>query len=481
MAVELLVNATAREVRVVTVADGVLQDLAIEHAARRGLTGNVYMGRVVRVLPGMQAAFVEIGLARTAFLHADDLATRGAPPRADIRTLVREGDPLLVQVLKEPLGTKGARLTAHLAIPSRYLVLLPGDATIGVSGRITAEDERERLRDLVAAGRGDAPDGYIVRTAAEGADAAALRADQDLLAHVWTAIRKRAAVAAVPSLVHADWPLEIRALRDLAQAGLSRVVVDSATVAARLRGFADEFLPDLAGRIEACDDARPLFDRYGIEGEIARLLERRVELRSGGYLVIDQTEAMTTVDVNTGGFVGHLDQEDTIFRTNLEAATALARQLRLRNIGGIVIVDFIDMADAAHRAGVSEALAAAVAGDPGRPQVADVSPLGLVAMTRKRTRESLGHLLCRPCPACHGIGLIKTPVAVCQEIFRALRRLGGDASARECVVLASREVVECLLEGEAPGLAEVTGVLRRPVRLQAETQFAPDHFDVVLV
>jgi ribonuclease G len=481
VAVELLVNATAREVRVATVADGVLQDLAIEHASRRGLTGNVYMGRVARVLPGMQAAFVELGLARTAFLHADDLATRGAPPRADIRALVREGDPLLVQVLKEPLGTKGARLTAHLAIPSRYLVLLPGDPTIGVSGRISDEAERERLRELVAAGRGDAPDGYIVRTAAEGADADALRADQDLLARLWTAIRQRAAVVPVPSLVHADWPLEIRALRDLPQGGISRVVVDSAPVAARLLEFADQFLPDLAGRIELCDDPRPLFDRHGIEDEIARLLERRVELRSGGYLVIDQTEAMTTVDVNTGGYVGHHDPEETIFRTNLEAATALARQLRLRNLGGIVIVDFIDMAEVAHREQVCAALAAAVAGDPGRPQLADVSPLGLVAMTRKRTRESLGHLLCRPCPTCHGTGHVKTPVAVCQEIFRAVRRLAREAGSRECVVLASREVIDCLLAGEAPGLAELSEVLPRPVRLQAEAQFAPDQFDVVLV
>jgi ribonuclease G len=484
MTVELLVNASAREVRVATLVDGVLEDLALEHASRRGLTGNLYRGRVARVLPGMQAAFVEIGLARTAFLHADDLATRGPPglaQRADIRGLVREGDAVLVQVLKEPLGTKGARLTAHLAIPSRYLVLLPGDPTIGISGRITDEAERERLRALVVAGRGDAPDGYIVRTAAEGVDGDALRADQDLLARLWASIRQRAAVAPVPSLVHADPALEIRALRDLPPGIIDRVVVDSGAVATRMREFAGQLLPGLADRIEVCTDPRPLFDRLGIEAEIARLLERRVELRSGGYLVIDQTEAMTTVDVNTGGYVGHRDQEDTIFRTNLEAATALARQLRLRNLGGIVIVDFIDMAEPGHREQVVAALAAAVAGDPGRPQLADVSPLGLVAMTRKRTRDSLGHLLCRPCPACHGTGQVKTPVAVCAEIFRAVRRLGRDAGHRECVVLAGREVIDCLLGDEAAGLAEVSDGLPRPVRLQAEAQFGPDQFDVVLV
>jgi ribonuclease G len=481
MAVEVLVNATAREVRVAVVEQGALQEVAIEQASRQGLTGNIYRGRVARVLPGMQAAFVEVGLGRTAFLHVDDLAPRGTGERPAIRDLVREGDPLLVQVLKEPVGTKGARLTAHLAIPSRYLVLLPGDPTIGVSGRIGDEAERERLRSLVSAGRSSPDDGYIVRTAADGVDEAALRADQQFLGRLWCDIRARAAVAAVPSLVHADLPLEVRALRDLPGADTARVIVDSAAVAARLHEFADRFLPGLVGRIEVADDPRPLFDRYGIDDEIARLLERRVPLRSGGYLVFDRTEAMTTVDVNTGGYVGHRDQDETILRTNLEAAAALARQLRLRNLGGMIIVDFIDMATEDHRRQVLAALAAALAGDPGRPQLADGMPLGLVALTRKRTRESLGQVLCRPCPACGGGGYIKTPAAVSHEILRMVRRLGRDAGSRECVVLAHREVIECLQGDEAAGLAEVNGLLQRPVRLQPEAQCAPDHFDVVLV
>jgi ribonuclease G len=481
MTVEVLVNATAREVRVAVIDQGSLQDIAIEQAARYGITGNIYRGRVARVLPGMQAAFVDVGLGRTAFLHADDLAPRGTGERSAIRDLVREGDALLVQALKEPVGTKGARLTARLAIPSRYLVLLPGDPAIGVSGRIADEAERERLRSVVTAGRTGEADGYIVRTAAEGVDEAALRADQAFLARLWADIRGRAAVAAVPSLVHADLPLEVRALRDLPGAESARVIVDSPAVAARLHEFADRFLPGLVGRIEVADDPRPLFDRYGIEDEIARLLERHVPLRSGGYLVFDQTEAMTTVDVNTGGYVGHRDQDDTILRTNLEAATALARQLRLRNLGGMIIVDFIDMATEDHRRQVLAALATALAGDPGRPQLAEGMPLGLVALTRKRTRDSLAQVLCRPCPACAGGGRIKTPVAVCHEIFRAVRRLGRDAGSRECVVLAHREVIDCLQQGEAAGLAEVNALLPRPLRLQPEPQCAPDQFDVVLV
>lgn len=481
MTLEVLVNATAREVRVAVVDQGSLQDIAVEQAARCGIAGNIYRGRVARVLPGMQAAFVDIGAGRTAFLHADDVAPRTAGERAAIRDLVREGDALLVQVLKEPVGTKGARLTARLAIPSRYLVLLPGDPAIGVSGRISDETERERLRSVVSAGRDGEADGCIVRTAAEGVDAATLAADREFLARLWADIRGRAAVAAVPSLVHADLPLEVRALRDLPGAGSARVIVDSPAVAARLQDFAGRFMPGLVGRIEVADDQRPLFDRHGIEGELARLLDRQVPLRSGGCLVFDQTEAMTTVDVNTGGYVGHHDQDDTILRTNLEAATALARQLRLRNVGGMVIVDFIDMATEGHRQQVLAALTQALAGDPGRPQLAEGMPLGLVALTRKRTRDSLAQVLCRPCPTCGGGGRIKTPVAVCHEIFRAVRRLGRDAGSRQCVVLAHADVIDCLQQGEAAGLAEVNALLPQPVRLQPESQCAPDQFDVVLV
>lgn len=488
MSEEILINVGTREVRAAVVENGVLTEILVERAARRGLTGNIYQGRVARVLPGMQAAFIEIGLSRTGFLHASDIRPPpGAPALApgaepNIRDLVREGDAVLVQVAKDQLGSKGARLTTFITMPSRYLVLLPGDDGTGISGRIEDESERLRLKGLVEGlAAQDLPGGYIIRTAAEGAGGDSLRADAAFLKRLWQSVDARARELSAPALVHEDLPLPIRVMRDLVTPQTAQVRIDSAEHGAALREFALAFMPEIAPRIALYTGGRPIFDLYGVEDEIHKAMERKVELKSGGYLIIDQTEAMTTVDVNTGAYVGHRNLEETIFRTNLEAAVAIARQLRLRNLGGIIIIDFIDMLEQTHRAQVMEALMAALAGDRARAQVAPESPLGLLALTRKRTRESLERLLCQPCPTCHGRGQVQTPETVCYEIFREILRQHGQFSFKEYVVLAHPEVVERLLDEESASIAELEERTGKSIRLQTEGLCAPDHFDVVLV
>jgi len=501
---EILINVTPQETRVAMVENAVLAEVSIERARRRGLVGNIYRGRVVRVLPGMDAAFVELGLERTAFLHVSDIAgghKSGATARAaeadgeqppapaptsngypPIGELLHEGQELLVQIIKEPLGTKGARLTTHLTIPSRYLVLMPNDPNVGVSSKIEDEAERARLRGAVEA-RMD-PErgwGWILRTAAEGVSEEALATDMRLLERIWLSAEERAREVPTGTVVHEDLPLPLRTLRDLTGRSIERIRVDSAEACARMRRFAREFLPEMAAAIEPYDGDRPIFEIYGIEDEIQRALERKVELKSGGYLVIDQTEAMTTIDVNTGAFVGHRNLEETIFKTNLEAAQAIARQLRLRNLGGIIIIDFIDMSEGEHRRKVLGALEKALDGDHARTQVCDVSALGLVEMTRKRTRESLEHVLCTTCPTCGGRGSIKSPETVCYEIFREILREARQFDARQLMVLASQEVVDMLLDEESTSLAELEAFIGIPTRLQAEALYAPEQFDVVLV
>ncbi|MDE2274229.1 MAG: ribonuclease G, partial [Gammaproteobacteria bacterium] len=458
MSEEILINVTPRETRVALLDNGVVQELYIERLQRRGLVGNIYKGKVSRVLPGMQAAFIDAGLERTAFLHAADVlksayedhgSEQAAPP--DVRTLLHEGQELLVQVLKDPLGTKGARLTTRISIPSRYLVFLPEGTGIGLSNRIEEPAERDRLHDLVRTFADGQRGGYIVRTAAEGAPAEALRADMLFLEKLWQTVAARAADTPAGRLVHADLPLSVRILRDLFGSEVEQVRVDSAEAHARMHEFAAMFVPEMTPRIQLYDGARPIFDLYGIEDEIRKALERKVTLKSGGYLIIDQTEAMTTVDVNTGAFVGHRNLEDTILKTNLEAAQAIARQLRLRNLGGIIIIDFIDMTDPGHRQQVLQALQQALAGDRAKNQVSEVSALGLVQMTRKRTRESLQHVLCMPCPVCQGRGALRTPETVCYDIFREILRVTRQFEVRELRVLAAQEVVDRLLDEESTG------------------------------
>ncbi len=488
MKAEILINVTAREVRAAVVVNGGLQEVLIERASRRGLLGNIYKGRVARVLPGMQAAFIEVGLERTAFLHTSDIAPRPGVPAemqgrdAAIRDLLREGDEVLVQVLKDPMGTKGARLTTFITVPSRYLVLLPHGSGIGISSRIEDAAERERLKQVMVAMLEPDPEyGFILRTVAEGASPEALRADMAYLLKVWDLIGQNARAACAGSLVHEDLPLAVRVVRDLVNAGIERVLVDSGASYERLREFATTFMPDLAPLIERYVEPRPILDLYGVEDEIQKALQRKVQLKSGGYAVIDQTEAMTTVDVNTGGYVGHRNLEETIFRTNLEAAMAIARQLRLRNLGGIIIIDFIDMDAAAHRQQVLQALRSALQEDHAHTEITQVSPLGLVEMTRKRTRESLEHIMCQACPTCAGGGSVKTPETVCYEIFREILRQHAQFSIREMVVLAHQDVIELLLDEESPSLAELSDLTGKPIRLQAEAQYAQDQFDVVLL
>ena len=490
MSEEILVNVNPRETRAALLENGVLQEVFIERESRRGLAGNIYKGRVQRVLPGMQAAFVDVGLERTAFLHVSDIlrggetggetgVEAGEEREARIRELVSEGQDVLVQVVKDPLGTKGARLTTFITIPSRYLVFLPYGSGLGVSARIEDDEERARLREILEHIAVTFPGGWIVRTAAEGAPRDALRADMLFLGKLWEAISAQGKRCASGSLVHADLDLPLRLLRDLLAPRVERVRVDDAGVYARMRQFATSFIPEMELKIEVYAEPRPIFDMYAVEDEIARALERKVPLKSGGYLVIDQTEAMTTVDVNTGAYVGHRNLEETIFRTNLEAAQAIARQLRLRNLGGIIIVDFIDMEEEDHRKQVLAAFEHALQGDHARNQITEVSRLGLVEMTRKRTRESLEHILCRACPACHGRGSVKTPESVCYEIFRDILRQSRQFDFQELLVLAHAEVLDLLLDEEAPSLAELESLTGKPIRLQAESGYSHDQFDVV--
>jgi ribonuclease G len=494
VSVEILVNVAPRETRAAILENGVVQEVHIERTSRRGLVSNLYKGRVSRVLPGMQAAFVEIGLERTAFLHAADIAATasddtllgasaaGASAVEDIRRLVNAGDEILVQVIKDPIGTKGARLTTFVALPSRYLVYMPRGQAIGVSARIEDEAERARLKttllELVSNG---GEGGYIIRTAAQGASADNLRDDMNYLAKLWEHVRGAAAAAGAGSVVHEDLPLSLRVLRDELARGVSRVLVDTPRELERMREFAGAFMPEAVPVIELYSGPRPLFDLNGVEEEIAKALDRKVPLKSGGHLVIDQTEAMTTIDVNTGAYVGHRNLEETIFRTNLEAAVSIARQLRLRNLGGIIIIDFIDMRDEPHRRAVLTALERALAGDRAQTHIVSLSPLGLVEMTRKRTRESLEHLLCEACPSCEGRGFIRTPETVCNEIFREIVRQSRQFASRELLILAHQDVVDRLLDEESATLGELEAQVGRPIRLQVETLYGVDQYDVVLV
>jgi ribonuclease G len=483
MSTEILVNIGQQETRVALVEGGAAQEIHMQRASRHGLTGNIYKGAVQRVLPGMQAAFVEIGLERTAFLHVADMLplSPGNNETPSIMQLLTEGQQVLVQILKDPMGSKGARLTTLLSIPSRYLVLLPHEKHVGVSARIEDDGERDRLREVLdALQQRIAPDyGLIARTAAEGADAQALEADVAFLLRLWKAISDQSANSKPGTLVHGDLPLSMRILRDLLGTDVERVRIDDAEECRRVKQFAQLFVPRAAPLIELYEGAAPIFDLYGVEDDIDRALKRRVELKSGGHLVIDQTEAMTTIDVNTGAYIGHRNLEETVLKTNLEAAQAIARQLRLRNLGGIIILDFIDMKSEDHRAQVVRALERALAADHARTQIYPFSPLGLIEMTRKRTRESLGHILCEPCPNCAGSGTVKTVETVCHEVAREVQRAARQFEAKGFLVLAAPNVIQRLVEEESLGLADLETALERPIRLQAESAYTQESFDVV--
>jgi ribonuclease G len=480
---EILVNVTPQETRVAVMQQGSVQELHVERTASRGLVGNIYLGVVSRVLPGMQSAFVQIGLDRAAFLHVADIwGHRSGEDVRPIERLLHEGDTVLVQVIKDPIGTKGARLATQVSIAGRFLVYLPQESHIGISQRIEDETERAHLREkLQALMPSQQTGGFIIRTMAETATDDELRADLDYLQRLWTGIQERARTSSAPAVLYQDLNLSLRVLRDFVTELTERVLVDSRETFTRMQSFARDYTLPFAERIQHYSGERPLFDLYGVEDEIERALGRRVPLKSGGYLIIDQTEALTTVDVNTGGFVSGRSFDDTIFKTNLEAAQVIARQLRLRNLGGIIIIDFIDMDNDTHREAVLAEFKKALALDRTRMTVNGFTALGLVEMTRKRTRESLAHVLCEPCPTCHGRGELKTAQTVCYEILRELMREARMYDAREFRILASQKVVDTFLDEEAQGLAMLEEFIGKPIRLQVETLYNQEQYDIVLV
>ena len=493
MSEEILINVTPRETRVALVENGMLQELHIERSSRRGVVGNVYKGRVQRVMPGMQAAFVEIGLDRAAFLHASDILRlpqvqpgeseepAPTPPPLPISSLVQEGQEIVVQVVKDPIGSKGARLTTQISIPSRYLVLLPYSRVIGVSARIEDDAERTRLKTIMAELVNGSGLGYIVRTNAEGQSAEALAEDVDYLRRAWHVIGEASKSMKVGQRIYEDLSLPLWAVRDLMRKEVDKVRVDSRETFERLMEFARQFMPDLAERVEHYSGERPVFDLYGVEDEIQRAMQKEVPLKSGGYLIIDQTEAMTTVDVNTGSFLGQRNLEETVYRTNLEAAQSVARQLRLRNLGGIIIIDFIDMTDDEHKRQVLRTLEKGLARDHTKTTVYDFSPLGLVEMTRKRTTESLERQLCEPCHECGGRGSLKTPETIIYEIFREITRAVRQFEATQLLVIASPKVVGKITDEESSAVAELEEFLGKGIRFQADEQYAQEQFDVVLL
>jgi ribonuclease G len=485
---QILINVTPQETRVAVTEQGAVQELHIERDSSRGLVGNVYLGRVCRVLPGMQSAFVEIGLPRAAFLHVADIwsarnGNGGAtePPRP-IEKILSEGQTLLVQVVKDPIGSKGARLSTQVSIAGRLLVYLPQDPHIGISQRIEDENEREQLREKVHAliPPGETG-GFIVRTVAETATETELAADIEYLVTLWKQIRQAAQSAAAQELLYRDLSLATRVLRDLVTDSTERIIVDSRETFAKVQDFAARYTRQALPILEHYTGERPLFDLFGVEDEIERALARRVDLKSGGYVIIDQTEALTTIDVNTGGFVSGRSFDDTIFKTNLEAAQSIARQLRLRNLGGIIIVDFIDMDSQEHRDAVLAEFRKALARDRTRVTVNGFSQLGLVEMTRKRTRESLAHVLCEPCPVCEGRGELKTAQTVCYDILREIMRAHRQFNAKEYRILASQKVIDLFLEEESGSLTQLGDFIGKPISMQVETAYMQEQYDVILV
>ncbi|MDO8772092.1 MAG: ribonuclease G [Burkholderiaceae bacterium] len=504
---EILINWSPQETRVAVVENGAVQELHVERSLERGLVGNVYLGKVARVLPGMQSAFIDIGLERAAFLHVADLvssinlrhtdheesaadAGAGAPQLTPIEKQVFEGKTLVVQVIKEPIGTKGARLSTQISLSGRLLVFLPQDKHIGVSQKIPADQRKQlrtRLQALATAAaqaeNASAPSvgGYILRTNAEEALDAELADDISYLRKTWVRIQDASKRLPPKSVLHQDLNLLQRVMRDLVSDTTQLIRIDSLAQHEKLLIFGREFMPSAAEKLQHYKGERPIFDLFNIDDEIAKALGSRVDLKSGGYLIVDQTEAMTTVDVNTGGYVGARNFDETIFKTNLEAAGAIARQLRLRNLGGIIVVDFIDMTRQDHRTAVLEEFRKQLARDRVKTSSSDFSALGLVEMTRKRTRESLAHVLCEPCAVCAGKGIVKTARSVAYDIFREILREARQFNPREFRIIAAPKVIELFLDEESQHLAELSDFIAKPISLQSESSAGQEQYDVVLL
>ena len=493
---DILINWSPQETRVAVVENGAVQELHVERTLERGLMGNVYLGKVARVLPGMQSAFIDIGLERSAFLHVADLwqrplegeslpANRHGAPQRPIEKQVFEGQTLMVQVIKDPIGTKGSRLSTQISVAGRMLVFLPQDEHIGISQKIPTglrDALRERVLQLA---RAAAPDGktggYILRTNAEDATDAELAEDIAYLRKTWTRIREAGTRQPPATLLHEDLRLLQRVLRDLVGEGTQSIRIDSREQFDVLSAFGKEFMPAAAARLSHYRGERPIFDLFNVDDEITKALGRRVDLKSGGYLIVDQTEALTTIDVNTGGFTGSRNFDDTVFKTNLEAAQAIARQLRLRNLGGIIVVDFIDMTPGEHQQAVLAEFRKQLARDRVKTQVGGFSHLGLVEMTRKRTRESLAQVLCEPCEQCQGSGRVRTARTVAYDVLREILREARQFSPKEFRIVAAPAVIDMLLDEEGPHLAGLSDFIGKPISLQAEGAVGPDQYDIVLL
>jgi len=491
----LLISVSHFETRVALLASGLLQEIHLARADGYSLTGNIYLGRVQRVIPGMQAAFVDVGLERPGFLHVRDierprLMVGEEPTRApDIRDLLHDGQRLMVQIAKDPIAGKGARLTTQVAIASRYMVLMPFTDHIGISQRVEDEVERDRLKNLVAQIRDEqgVGVGFIARTAAEGAAESALANDIRLLTRIWDKVLGKNSHAGCPGIVYQELPLHMRVVRDLSGPAVERIHIDHKATYDRVREFVDEFIPEFSDRVvyDVVDEkgAEPMFKRFGVDEEISRALEKRVGLRNGGHLVIEQTEAMTTIDVNTGRFLGGYSLEETVYRTNLEAAQVIPRQLRLRNLGGIIVIDFIDMVAQEHQRDVLRVLEKACHADPAKTRIEGFSSLGLVQMSRKRTRESLVQQVCEPCGQCAGLGVVKSPESTCIEVFRALLEDARvrPAAAGSFLIRTTAEVVDRLLDEDALQLQHLSSAISYEIGFQVEPSYGPGEFDIVLV
>jgi ribonuclease G len=498
---DILINWSPQESRVAIIEHAAVQELHIERHLERGLVGNVYLGKVARVLPGMQSAFVDIGLERAAFLHVADLASSvharyadAAPrsaaaqtPTIPIEKQVFEGQAIMVQVIKDPMGSKGARLSSQISLAGRQLVFLPQDDHIGISQKISLE-QRESLRSRVqklwdahAAQASFNGGGFILRTNAEEATDVELQDDMAYLLKTWLRIKASAAKLPAQSVLHTDASLLQRVLRDMASDETQSIRIDSREQFDALLAYGKEFMPHAAQKLQLYQGERPIFDLFNVDEEVAKAMERRVELKSGGYLIIDQTEALTTIDVNTGGYVGARNFDDTIFKTNLEAAGAMARQLRLRNLGGVIIADFIDMARPEHREQVLAELNKQLARDRTKTHAGTFSPLGLVEMTRKRTRESLAHMLCEPCPSCQGKGSVKTARTIAYDILREILREARQFNPKEFRVIAAPQVIELFLDEESQHLAGLSDFIGKPISLQAESAMVQELYDIVLL
>ncbi len=493
MSEEILINISQRETRVAIVENGILQEVLVERTKNHGIVGNIYKGKVARVLPGMQAAFIDMGLDKAAFLHMDDMintsdstvvvAEEGREnlvSKKCISEFLQSGQEIVVQVIKDPLGTKGARLTTRIALSSRFLVFMPELTHVGISTRIDNVEERERLKTIIET-LTDSKCGYIVRTAAEGVSEEIIISNMEYLTKQWAKMQKKMQLAKFGEVIYEDLPLSLRALQDFVSQKTEKIRMDDTQVFESAVAFADIFIPEMRDKLEYYQNDRPLFDLYGVEDEIQKALQRKVQLKSGGHVVFDQTEAMTTIDVNTGGFVGHRNLEETIFKTNLEASLSIARQLRLRNLGGIIIIDFIDMVDEEHKRQVLRALEKSLAKDHTKYTISEVSNLGLVEMTRKRSRESLEHILCEACPVCKGRGVLKTAETICYEIFREIVRAERAYSPKSYLVLASQSVMDKILEEEAKGLAQLEANIEKSIKFQVDNLYHQEQFDVVLM